>query len=509
MSRVFIFDTTLRDGEQSPGASLNKDEKLAVAEQLAKLRVDIIEAGFPIASEGDFQAVKEIAKKIFGPMIAGLARATQKDIDRAWEAIKYAERARIHTFIATSDIHLKYKLKKTRAEVLDQAIEAVQFAKRYTPDVEFSAEDAFRSDPDYLCQVVEAVIRAGATTVNIPDTVGYAIPSEMREFITYLFAHVPNINEACLSVHCHNDLGLASANSLAAVQGGVRQIECTMNGLGERAGNAALEEVVMALKTRKDCFGLETNISTEEIMKTSRLVSHLTGMMVQRNKAIVGDNAFAHESGIHQDGFLKEKTTYEIMTPETIGLKESKLVLGKHSGRHAFSEKLKDLGYSLSQEDLEKAFVKFKELADKKKEIFDEDLQLIVEEGTQQIPEHYALEHIQISSGNKTIPTSTVGLRRQDGEIFLEASYGDGPVDATYKCIEQITGISGKLLNYSIQSATGGKDALGSVYVSVQFNGQVITGRSSSPDIIIASANAYLNAINKLIYLNRKEKKKD
>ncbi|MGA1874236.1 MAG: 2-isopropylmalate synthase [bacterium] len=509
MNRVIIFDTTLRDGEQSPGASLNRDEKLVIAEQLARLHVDVIEAGFPVSSEGDFQAVMEIAKRTSGPVIAGLARATQLDIDRAWEAIKYAEKPRIHTFIATSDIHLKHKLKKSREEVLNQAVEAVRYARKYTSDVEFSAEDAFRSDADYLCRVITEVIRAGAATVNIPDTVGYAIPSEVRNFLGYLFEHVPNIHDACLSVHCHNDLGLAVANSLAAVQSGVRQIECTINGLGERAGNAALEELVMAIKTRKDLFGVDTGICTEEITKTSRMVSHLTGLVVQRNKAIVGENAFAHEAGIHQDGFLKEKTTYEIMTPESVGLKESKLVLGKHSGRHAFSERLREMGHNLSPEELEKAFIRFKDLADKKKEVFDEDLQLIVEEGIYQIPEQYTLEYIQISSGDKTIPTSTVGLRRADGEIFLEASYGDGPVDATYRCIDHITGMSGKLLSYSIQSATSGKDALGSVFIQVKFDDQIITGRSSSPDIIIASANAYLNAMNKVIHTTKRERKKD
>jgi 2-isopropylmalate synthase len=509
MNQVIIFDTTLRDGEQSPGASLNHDEKLIVAEQLARLRVDVIEAGFPISSEGDFLAVREIAKKISGPAIAGLARATQKDIDRAWEAVRYAEKPRIHIFLATSDIHLKYKLKKSREEVLHLAVESVRYAKKLLPDVEFSAEDAFRSDRDYLCQVVTEVIKAGATTVNIPDTVGYAIPWEFGALIEYLFEHVPNIKETCISVHCHNDLGLAVANSLAAVQHGARQVECTINGLGERAGNASLEEVVMALATRKALFEATTGIKTDEIVKTSRLVSNLTGLVVQRNKAIVGENAFAHESGIHQDGFLKEKSTYEIMTPESVGLKESKLVMGKHSGRHAFTEKLKDLGYSLTPEEIEKTFPKFKDLADKKKDIFDEDLRLIVEEGIYQISETYTLEYIQISSGDKTIPTSTVGLRRQDGEVFLEASYGDGPVDATYKCIDQITGMSGKLLSYSIQSATIGKDALGSVHIQVQFDDRTITGRSSSSDIIIASANAYLNAINKVIYMNKKEHKEE
>ncbi|MCL6583211.1 MAG: 2-isopropylmalate synthase [bacterium] len=509
MNQVIIFDTTLRDGEQSPGASLNHEEKLIIAEQLARLQVDVIEAGFPIASDGDFRAVREIAQKVCGPTIAALARAIQKDIDRAWEAIQAAQKPRIHTFIATSDIHLQYKLKKSRQEVLQQAVEAVRYARKYVSDVEFSAEDAFRSNRDYLCQVVSEVIKAGATTVNIPDTVGYAIPSEFGNLIAYLFEHVPNIADAVISVHCHNDLGLAVANSLAAVQNGARQVECTINGLGERAGNAALEEVVMALATRRALFGVTTGIKTEEIMKTSRLVSHLTGMIVQKNKAIVGENAFAHESGIHQDGFLKEKSTYEIMTPESIGLKESKLVLGKHSGRHAFSERLKELGYNLAPEELEKVFIKFKDLADKKKEIFDEDLRLLVEEGLQQIPETYTLEYIQISSGDKTIPTSTVGLRRADGEVFLEASYGDGPVDATYKCIDQITGMSGKLLSYSIQSATVGKDALGNVYIQVQFDDQIITGRSSSSDIIIASANAYLNAINKALYINGREKKKE
>ena len=504
--RIIIFDTTLRDGEQSPGCSMNTKEKMDLARQLEKLRVDVIEAGFPIASEDDFDAVKLISQKIRTPIIAALARTKDVDIDRASEALKEAERPRIHTFIATSDIHLKHKLKMTRKQVLEVITAAVRRAKRYTDDVEFSPEDAGRTDQDFLCKVVEVAIAAGATAVNIPDTVGYALPWEFEGRISDLLNRVPNIDKGVLSVHCHNDLGLAVANSLAAVRAGAGQVECTINGIGERAGNASLEEVVMSIRTRKDLFDEETSIKTEEIYKTSRLLSSLTGVPVQPNKAIVGANAFAHEAGIHQDGVLKEKLTYEIMTPESVGLKESKLVLGKHSGRHAFTEKLKEMGYQLTTEEIEKIFARFKNLADKKKDIFDEDLRLMVEEGIHQIAETYTLEHIQINSGNKTIPTSTVALRREDGEVFLEASYGDGPVDATYKCIDQITGISGKLLNYSIQSATVGKDALGNVHLQVRFDdGRIVSGRSSSSDIIIASANAYLNAINKVIYMNTRE----
>ncbi|MFH0925942.1 MAG: 2-isopropylmalate synthase [bacterium] len=502
-NKIIIFDTTLRDGEQSPGATLNTQEKIQIAKQLARLNVDIIEAGFPISSVGDFEAVNKIASEVKGPVIAALARATKTDIDRAWEAIKVAEKSRIHIFLATSDIHLQYKLKKSREEVLQTAIKAVKHARNYTDDIEFSAEDAFRSNVDYLCQVVEATIKAGAKTINIPDTVGYAIPSEFGELIKTIINKVPNIDKIILSVHCHNDLGLAVANSLAAIQNGARQVECTINGLGERAGNASLEEIVMAIKTRQPFFQINHNIKTEEIIKTSRLVSHLTGIFVQRNKAIVGENAFAHESGIHQDGFLKEKSTYEIMTPESVGLKESKLILGKHSGRHAFSARLKELGYELNQDDLEKAFNKFKDLADKKKEVYDEDIQAIIEDEVARIPEIYVLNYIHTISGNTTIPTATIKLKKGE-EILQDSACGDGPVDAACKAIDRLTGIQGKLLGYNIRAITSGKDAMGEVVVKVMANGIETVGKSATTDVIEASAKAYVNAINKAIYKSMK-----
>jgi len=500
--RVYIFDTTLRDGEQSPGVNLNAQEKLDIARQLQKLGVDIIEAGFPIASQGDFEAVKNIAKNVKGVTIAGLARASVNDIDRAWEAVKYADQARIHTFIATSDIHLKHKLRMTREQVLEAAVAAVKHAKQYTADVEFSAEDAFRSDLDFLCRVVEAAISAGATTVNIPDTVGYATPFEFGEFIRDIRAKVPNIDQAIISIHCHNDLGLAVANSLAAVVNGAQQVECTVNGIGERAGNASLEEVVMALYTRHPFFNKTTGINKEEIYRTSRMVSNLTGMRVQPNKAIVGKNAFAHESGIHQDGVLKERTTYEIMSPETIGLNIKNIVLGKHSGRHAIKDRLLELGYHLSDEEISKAFVKFKDLADKKKEIKDEDLVAIVENEVLTVPETYMLEYFHISSGTQVIPTATVRLSRGE-EILEEAACGDGPVDAIYKAIDKLTGITSTLQFYSLQAVTGGKDALGEVTVKIKPNGgsrKTYLGRGVSTDVLEASAKAYLNAVNKVVF---------
>jgi len=502
--RIIIFDTTLRDGEQSPGASLNITEKLQIARQLAKLNVDIIEAGFPIASPGDFEAVKRVAQEVEGPAVAGLARSTKEDIQRAWEAVQHARRPRIHTFIATSDIHMKYKLKKDRDEVLSMAKDAVSLARSLCPDVEFSAEDAFRSDRDFLCRIIELAINAGASTINIPDTVGYATPSEFGGLIRLICERVPNVDKAILSCHCHNDLGLAVANSLAAVENGVRQVECTINGLGERAGNAALEEIVMAIRTRQDHFRNYTDIRTEEIYKTSRMVSNLTGIAVQRNKAIVGENAFAHESGIHQDGVLKEKTTYEIMTPESIGLKESRMVLGKHSGRHAVSARLAELGYALSPDELNKAFQRFKDLADKKKEVFDEELQALVEDEISAIPEVFALDYIHITSGDHTIPTATIKLKR-NGEILQDSACGDGPVDATYKTIDRLTNMTGTLVSYSINAVAGGKDAMGEVKVTVRINDQVLTGRGLSTDVIVASAKAYLNAINKAVFRNEKK----
>lgn len=498
--RVYIFDTTLRDGEQSPGVSLNVQEKLEIARQLARLNVDVIEAGFPVASPGDFAAVQAIAKEVKGPVIAGLARASLSDIDRAWEALQYAEKPRIHTFIATSDIHMKYKLQKSRDEVLAIAVKAVKHAKSYTHDVEFSAEDAFRSDLYFLCEVIQAVIEAGATVINIPDTVGYATPYEFGKFIADIRERVKDIGRIILSVHCHNDLGLAVANSLAAVQNGARQVECAVNGLGERAGNASLEEIVMALYTRRSYFGKETAVKYDEIYRTSRLVSSLTGIPVQPNKAIVGKNAFLHESGIHQDGVLKERATYEIMNPQLIGLPQANIVLGKHSGRHAFRERLAELGYILSDEDLEKAFLRFKSLADRKKEISDRDLEAIVKNEIKAVPELYQLSYLHISSGTTVLPTATVGLER-NGVTYEEAACGDGPVDAAFKAIDRIIGLNNlSLSEYALSAITGGKDALGEVTVKVEYEGRTFIGRGLSTDIIEASVKAYLNAVNKVIY---------
>lgn len=501
--RIKIFDTTLRDGEQSPGASMNIEEKVRVAHQLEKLNVDIIEAGFPIASEGDFEAVKKVANGIKICEVAGLARANRKDIDRAWEALKVAKRPRIHTFIATSDIHLKYKLKKSREEVLEAAVAAVRHAKGYTDNVEFSAEDAVRSDVDYLCQVVEAVIDAGATTVNIPDTVGYAIPSEFGSLIKTIHERVPNIEKTVISVHCHNDLGLAVANSLAAVENGAGQVECTINGIGERAGNASIEEISMAIRTRGDILGYKTGIETEHLYPTSRLVTHITGMVVQPNKAIVGANAFAHEAGIHQDGVLKEKSTYEIMTPESVGLSQNLLVLGKHSGRHAFRERLKDLGYELDDDSLEKAFRRFKSLADKKKEIFDEDLDAIVADEVIRIPDKYKLVYLNVSSGTVTVPTATVQMEIE-GEMHQEAGFGVGPVDAVYETIAKITKTRSRLVRYSVSSITSGMDAQGEVTVRLEEKGKTVIGQGAHTDIIVASARAYINALNKLEYRKKR-----
>lgn len=498
--RVYIFDTTLRDGEQSPGVSLNKGEKLEIARQLAALNVDVIEAGFPIASPGDFAAVSEIARQVKGPVIAGLARASFADIDRAWEALRQAESPRIHTFIATSDIHLKYKLKKTREEVLEQAEAAVRHARKYTSDVEFSAEDASRSDLDYLCQVIRAVIAAGAKVINIPDTVGYAVPQEFGEFIRQICLRVEDIDKVILSVHCHNDLGMAVANSLAAVENGAQQVECAVNGLGERAGNASLEEIVMALYTKKAYYNCETAIKYNEIHRTSRMVSSLSGIPVQPNKAIVGKNAFLHASGIHQDGVLKERLTYEIMNPELIGITQSNLTLGKLSGRHALKERLAELGYLLSDEELEKAFVRFKDLADRKKEITDLDLEAIVKNEVKTSEEFYRLSYLHISSGTSVVPTATVGLKR-NGNSWEEAACGDGPVDAAYKAIDKILGIQNLTLSeYSLNAITGGKDALGEVTVRVEYGERIFVGRGVSTDVIEASVKAYLNAVNKVIH---------
>ncbi len=476
---------------------MNVEEKLHVARQLARLNVDVIEAGFPVASPGDFEAVRRISEEIRGVTIAGLARAKDLDIERAAEALKPAEMGRIHTFIATSDIHLKYKLRITREEVLEAAVAAVRKARSFTGDVEFSAEDATRSDRDFLCRITEEVIKAGATTVNIPDTVGYAIPQEFGELIEHLMNRVPNIDRAVISVHCHNDLGLAVANSLTAIMKGAGQVECTINGIGERAGNAAMEEIVMSLKTRPRFFDADTRVVTEEIYKTSRLVSKITGMVVQPNKAIVGANAFAHEAGIHQDGFLKERSTYEIMRPETVGIPQSKLVLGKHSGRHAFKERLRELGYELSEEELNKAFERFKRLCDQKKYIFDEDIETLVSEEVKKVPEVYRLEELRVSSGTSVRPTASVRLRVGD-RVVERTEQGDGPVDATYCAIAKITETKSHLERFEIKSITGGTDALGEVIVTLEEDGRTVRGYGSDTDIIVAAAKAYLNALNKL-----------
>ncbi len=498
VKNIKIFDTTLRDGEQSPGASMNIEEKLRIAHHLEKLNVDVIEAGFPIASDGDFEAVKRVAQAIKGPQIAGLSRANNMDIDRAWEALKYAgDRGRIHTFIATSDIHMKYKLKMSEEQVIETAVKAVTRAAGYTPNVEFSAEDAVRTRLPFLAKVVEAVIEAGAKTVNIPDTVGYTIPSEYFNIIRYLKENVPNVDKAILSVHCHNDLGLAVANSLAAVQAGAEQVECTINGIGERAGNCSLEEIVMALRTRQDIMPFSTNVVTEHIYAASKLLSTITGLVVQPNKAIVGANAFAHEAGIHQHGVLMEKSTYEIMTPESIGLNQNKLVLGKHSGRHAFIKRLEELGYELAKEDVEKAFVRFKTLADQKKEIFDEDLDAIVADEIIRVPEIYKLLQMSVSSGSFTAPTATVEMEIK-GDVKKEAEMGDGPVDATFKAIKKLTGTTARLLHFSVGAITGGTDAQGECTVRLELDGREVLGQGAHPDIIVASARAYINALNKI-----------
>lgn len=497
--RIVIFDTTLRDGEQSPGINLNTDEKLEIARHLAELRVDVIEAGFPIASPGDFEAVQRVSKEVKGPIIAGLARAMKRDIVRAAEALEHADKPRIHTFIATSDIHMKYKLMKEPDEVLEMAVEACRLAKRYVDDVEFSTEDATRSDKDFLCRVIAAAIEAGATTINIPDTVGYTTPEEYFELIKYIRSHTPRIDEAIISVHCHDDLGLAVANSLAAIRAGATQVECTVNGLGERAGNAALEEIVMALRTRSDRFHVDTNIKTEHIYRTSRLVSTLTGVAVQPNKAIVGANAFAHESGIHQDGMLKDPSTYEIMTPQSIGVPESVLVLGKHSGRHAFRSRLLEMGFDLSPIETDKAYDRFIKLTDRKKNVTDKDVRAIVEESIVHIPEAYNLEYFHVNSGNTAVATATVRVTYGDRRIE-EAATGEGPVDAICKAIDRVTGMKIELDSYALQGVTSGKDALGEVVVRIRDNGNLYVGRGTSTDVIEASARAYLQAINRMIY---------
>jgi len=497
-NRLIIFDTTLRDGEQSPGASLNVEEKVEIAHQLARLGVNVVEAGFPIASPGDFEAVSQIARKVKGPQICGLARCVKGDIDAAWNAVKGSKKPRIHIFLATSELHMEKKLKMSRQQVVDRIGEMVTYAAKLCPNVEYSPEDAVRSDPDFLVTAVRTAIEAGARTINVPDTVGYAIPFEFGTMIRRLIEQTNAKDKVVFSVHCHNDLGLAVSNSLAAVRNGARQVECTINGIGERAGNASLEELVMALQTRKDFFQMETDVVTEEIYRSSRLVSRLTGMAVQPNKAIVGANAFSHESGIHQDGIMKNRQTYEIMTPESVGVPSSQLILGKHSGRHALGKRMKELGFELTPESLAGLFDKFKILADKKKYVFDEDLLTLVEEHTGSSSDRFSLDYLQTSSGTGVVPTATVRISFK-GQVVQEAACGDGPVDAVYKAIDKITKIPVRLLDYKLAAVSGGKDAQGEVTVQLEVQqGATVRGKGVSTDIIEASARAYLAAINRI-----------
>jgi 2-isopropylmalate synthase len=500
--KVYIFDTTLRDGEQSPGASMNTAEKLRIATQLEKLGVDAIEAGFPAASEGDFEAVSEIAKKIVNCEVVALARATTHDIDRAWNAVSHAKRPKIHTFLATSDIHMEYKLQMTREEVLKTAVEAVKYACAYTDSVEFSAEDGSRSDPEFLCKVFEAVIKAGAKVINLPDTVGYAVPHEFGRLVEYVIKNTPGIDKVRLSVHCHNDLGLATANTLAAIQAGARQAEVTINGIGERAGNTSLEELVMTLNTRPNYLPVTTGIETTRIYRISRLVSMITGIMVQPNKAIVGANAFAHEAGIHQDGLLKNAMTYEIMKPETIGLTSSKLVMGKHSGKHALRTHLKNMGYELSDEELKQVFEKFKTLADKKKVVLDEDIEALVNERVLRTEDVYGLKYLHVSCGNAVLPVATVVLMANDQEK-TDTGRGNGPIDAAFNAIAKLTETKSSLLRFSVSALTGGTDAQGEVTVKLKEGDLIALGRGADPDIITASALAYINGLNRLEYLKQ------
>jgi len=503
MDRIIIFDTTLRDGEQAAGGTLNIQEKLQIARQLEKLGVDVIEAGFPVSSPGDFEAVRLIAKEIRTPIICALSHAQPEAIDRAWEAVKEAARPRIHVFLSASDIHLVYQLKKSRGEVLQLAHDMVAHAKKYVADVEFSPMDASRTDTDYLYQILATTIEAGATTLNIPDTVGYAVPDEFGEVISGIFQKVPHIERAVVSIHCHNDLGLAVANSLESVKRGARQVECTINGIGERAGNASLEEIVMAIKTRNDFFNMTTGIDTRQIYRTSRLVSELTGFTVQPNKAIVGANAFRHESGIHQDGVIKMPKTYEIMDPRTIGIPASSLVLGKLSGRRAFKERLAELGYSLSDDDFNRAFTSFKELADKKKNVADKDIESLVAEEQRTVSEMYHLDRLQVTCGDRGIPTAAVRLMSPNGKVLEDAALGTGPVDAVYKAINRLVGVPNTLTEFTVNSITEGIDAIGEVLIRIESDGVSYTGRGADTDIIVASAKAYMNALNRLLSAQR------
>lgn len=508
MERVLIFDTTLRDGEQAAGGMLNPKEKLEIARHLERLGVDIIEAGFPLSSPGDFDAVRLIAKEVRGCVICGLAHAQPDAIDATWEAVKGAAHPRVHVFLSASNIHLFYQLKKSQEEILEISRDMVARAKKYLDDVEFSPMDASRTEPAYLYKILRAVIDAGATTVNIPDTVGYAIPEEFGELIEGIFQNVPNIHRAVLSVHCHNDLGLAVANSLEAIKKGARQVECTINGIGERAGNASLEEIVMALKTRKDFFNLTTNIDTRHLYRTSRLVSELTGFPVQPNKAVVGANAFRHMSGIHQDGVIKKAITYEIMDPHEVGVPASSIVLGKLSGRAGFKEHLASLGYVLNEDDLVRAFTAFKELADKKREITNQDIESVVAETQRTISEIYHLDYLQVSCGDHSIPTATVRLIGPNGQVRADADLGTGPVDAVYRAINRIIGVPNKLTEFTVKSVTEGIDAIGEVLIRIESDGVTYTGRGASTDIVVASALAYMNALNRLLTARKADKEK-
>jgi 2-isopropylmalate synthase len=497
---VRIFDTTLRDGEQSPGASMTVEQKVVIARQLEKLGVDVIEAGFAASSDGDFEAVRRISEEVSRPRVVSLARAQEGDLERALKAVERAKNPGIHTFIATSDIHLKHKLRMSREQVIEAAVKAVAYAKRFTDYIEFSAEDASRSDPEYLIQIFREAIRAGAKVINVPDTTGYAIPSEFGALIADLIERTAGADRVVWSAHCHNDLGLAVANSLAAVHNGARQIECTINGIGERAGNTSLEEVVMALRTRKNYLDLDTGVTTEQLYPTSRLVSQITGIQIPINKPIVGDNAFAHEAGIHQDGVLKHKQTYEIMTPESIGIPGNRLVMGKHSGRHAFDERLKYLGFSLGKEDMNRAFLRFKELADKKKNVYDEDIEAIVGEEILRVPgqpDRYELLYLSVNSSSEGTPSATVKMR-VNGVEKMDYASGDGIVDACYQAITKITGSQSQLVRYNVSAITGGADAQGEVSCIIEDDGFRVSGQGSHTDIIMASALAYINALNKL-----------
>ncbi len=500
MRQIRIFDTTLRDGEQSPGASMNLNEKMEIAQALVNLGVDIIEAGFPIASPGDFRAVSEIAKTVRGSIVCGLARCNDKDIDRAWEALKHAEQPRIHVFLATSAIHREFKLRMTQEEIIKRTVAGVRRAAGYCDDVEFSPEDAARTEHDFLCQVVEAAIEAGATTVNIPDTVGYATPGEMGKTIAVLRDRVPNIDKAVISVHCHNDLGLAVANSLAAVVHGAGQVECTINGIGERAGNCSLEEIVMAIKTRQDAYQCQTGIVTERLVPSSRQVSSITGLQVQRNKAIVGRNAFAHEAGIHQDGMLKERTTYEIMRPEDVGFAKTDLVLGKHSGRAALNDRAKALGFHLTGEQLQRVFEDFKNLADKKKEIYDGDIVALIDQQLQEAGDaEWQLVAFEASSGSGRKPRAKLTLRHGKREITEELSVGDGPIDAAFSVVEKITNMKLVCKDFEARSASIGRDAQGEANLEIEHDGQIFRGRGVSTDTVEATVKAVLNAVNRIV----------